>query len=529
MLLLIKINLVSDTLGLFSLDKVYEFESEDSDHKIEHKDGKILNKDGKFVWNEQSSESEDNENVEAEGEGNVELINAESDSEEEFWDDIKDEVKYADDQSSRLAVQNLDWDHISAQDLFFLFSSFCKGEAMVYKVDIFPSEYGHTQMEHDMLYGPPKKIFEFENDGNKNKQKMLVKKKGKKLDKKILDSKVKALEDDENFEFNEMELRRYETQKMKYYYGVVYCDSPATAAFLYSEIDGKEFEQSNLTMDLRFIPDEIKEFPYPTKDTCNEVPDEYECNFFTNRAAGHTRVKLTWDEDDPKRLKTITKKLDAAKIEEQDMREYLASSDAEFSSEEDPAEIARKRAIFGLDNSDSESDAELNNAIGAKRQRAVNEVQGDIKITFKSGFEDIGENLLKSKKEMEDKKKDTAYEAYQRERKEKRRIRKQQEKEKDEIDKDMMYKKPDETKRKHKSKKAKLEAMLSKDAATKEELELLVDGDQTNEEFVPNTRDTRFDAIYDKGAFNIDPTHKEFTKVGKAFIDEHQKRRRKGD
>jgi hypothetical protein len=509
------------------LDKVYEFESdEEADSKVEHKGGKILDRDGKFQWNEESSESSDNEKPE--GVDGEEAAEGAQNDEEEFWSDIQEDVKYAEDQTSRIAIQNLDWDHISAQDLFFLFNSFCRGEAMVYKVDVFPSAYGKEQMEHDMLYGPPKGIFDTDKDIDPSKKIHKLKNKEKKMEKRVLDNKVKALEDDENFEFNEMELRKYEAQKMKYYYGVVYCDSPSTAAFLYGEIDGKEFEMSNLTMDLRFIPDDVKEFPYAPKESCNENPEDYECNFFTNRAIGHTRVKLTWDEDDPKRLKTITKKFDVAKMEEQDMRDYLASSNAEFSSEENEDEIAKKRAIFGLDNSDSESDAELNDAIGAKKQKTIKEVEGDIKITFKSGFEDIGKDLLKSKKENEAKKQDTAYEAYQRERKEKKRERKKQEKEKTEIDNEMMYKKPDESKRKHKSKKERLDGMLSKGAATTDELGLLVNGDETNEEFKPDTKDNRFDAIYDKGAFNIDPTHKEFGKVGKEFVDEHRKRRRTG-
>lgn len=474
-----------------------------------------MDEDGNFVWNEESSSSDSDE-----AEKDIDMIEGEGE-EDDFWAEPED-VKYGEDQTHRLAVQNLDWDHISAQDLFFLFSSFCKGESMVHKVEVIPSQYGHEQMQKDSLYGPPKAIFEKNEPKEKTKNK--VKKKQKRMEKKILDNKAKALEEEDNYEFNEMELRKYEAQKMKYYFAVVTCDSVATAAHLYKEIDGLEFELSQLKMDLRFIPDSIEEFPHSPKEVCTEAPEDYECNFFTNRAFGHTNVKLTWDEDDPKRIKIIKKKMDVDKLEEQDFRDYVASSSG-GESEEDPEEMARKRALLGLDGDDSESDEELNAAIGVGKKHAKTKVEGDIKITFKSGFDDIGKNLVKAKKEKEEQKKESAWEAYQRERKQKKRERKQTEKEKRKLDEEMADKVPEEGKNK-KHKKKKLDKLISKDAATKEELELLVEGDATDDKFKPNTKDKRFKAIYEKGAFNIDPTHKEFTKVGKSFLDEHQKRRR---
>lgn len=242
-----------------------------------------------------------------------------------------------------------------------------------------------------------------------------------------------------------------------------------------------------------------------------------------NRSLGHTRVKLTWDQDDPKRFKTVKRRFNDEQIEDQDLRDYLASSGGEES--DDPEEVARKRALLGLGN-ESESDEEIDNAIGIRGKTKIGDkkTSGDIKITFKSGFEDIGKNLMEAKKEKEEMNEVSAFEKYQRERKQKRRDKKMKDKEKKELDKEMMYEKPEEgSKPKHK--KIKLEDMVSKNAATKEELDLIVGSHIEAEEFKPDPKDTRFKAIYDKGVFSIDPTHSKANKNVNTFVKEGHKRK----
>ena len=53
-------------------------------------------------------------------------------------------------------------------------------------------------------------------------------------------------------------LRRYELDRLRYYFGVVVCDSTETAEHLYNECDGAEFEASSLPLDLRFIPEDMR-------------------------------------------------------------------------------------------------------------------------------------------------------------------------------------------------------------------------------------------------------------------------------
>ena len=58
----------------------------------------------------------------------------------------------------------MDWDNLSAVDILALFNSFCKGDMMVIKVEIYPSLLGLERMKNDALYGPSSEIFR-----NKNK------------------------------------------------------------------------------------------------------------------------------------------------------------------------------------------------------------------------------------------------------------------------------------------------------------------------------------------------------------------------
>lgn len=67
------------------------------------------------------------------------------------------------DSSSRLAIQNCDWDNMSAEDIMAILQSFCSTLSLqsgsVKAVTVYPSDYGLERIEAENMYGPPKEIW----------------------------------------------------------------------------------------------------------------------------------------------------------------------------------------------------------------------------------------------------------------------------------------------------------------------------------------------------------------------------------
>lgn len=99
-----------------------------------------------------------------------------------------------------------------------------------------------------------------------------------------------------------------------------------------------EYESSAAKIDLRFIPDDTQ-FDEVPKESCDSVPEaaKYRPKFFTTTALQQVKVACTWDETDPTRKDIISRVLDPKdKVEDEDLRAYLASS----SEEEEPEDNA---------------------------------------------------------------------------------------------------------------------------------------------------------------------------------------------
>ena len=246
------------------------------------------------------------------------------------------------DVTTRIAVVNLDWDNIRAADLMAVFTSFLASAGQIKKISIYPSGFGKERIQREEMEGPPKEIFSQKNaskvtdetfSGSKDEE-------DGDLSAEEDDEKIKhsLIQEDTSQEFNSAKLRRYQLERLRYYYAVMVCSSPAVAQTIYEAVDGTEYLTTANFFDLRFIPDDTDFSQDTPRDECTRIPDGYRPNEFITDALQHSRVRLTWDADDGTR-KEVQKRAFAASranIDENDLKAYLGSdtSDSEADNPE---------------------------------------------------------------------------------------------------------------------------------------------------------------------------------------------------
>lgn len=202
--------------------------------------------------------------------------------------------------TSRLAVVNMDWDHIRAIDLYKVFSSLVSPagavlagssrsggtgasgpsstrimpvKGRVLNVRVYPSNFGLERMAKENREGPPTDIFKRDEEGRikskkKKKKKNKTAKKGDERDDDDSDeSDVELFEVDEGGEFDEEALRNYQLERLRYYYAIVTFDSPQAARYIMDEVDGTEMERTANVFDLSFVPDDMT---FPDKQADKE-------------------------------------------------------------------------------------------------------------------------------------------------------------------------------------------------------------------------------------------------------------------
>ena len=290
-------------------------------------------------------------------------------------------------ETQRLAVCNLDWDHLGAPDLFKLLESFMPPGGAVIKVSIYPSDYGLERMKHEERFGP--KLWSGEDDeGGGDDDDKEEEEGGEEEDgvgvigtlKGGRDGGVRTKvglvfggsddedddDDDEEEEdleglprptvgsrrrgaggfgdgkdYDEDALRAYELQRAKYYFGVVECDSVATAEALYAKVDGMEWEYSSTTLDLSFIPHDTDFSGRTPRDVATKAPGaEYIAPAFVTAARQQTKVNCTWDEEEPARARALDRLASAdwrrlGDDDEAGIDALIASSDDEDDDEDD--------------------------------------------------------------------------------------------------------------------------------------------------------------------------------------------------
>lgn len=51
-------------------------------------------------------------------------------------------------------------------------------------------------------------------------------------------------------------MRKYQLNRLRYYYAIATFDTPETADFVYTNCNGVEYESSGIRLDLRFVDDD---------------------------------------------------------------------------------------------------------------------------------------------------------------------------------------------------------------------------------------------------------------------------------
>ncbi|TPX54741.1 hypothetical protein PhCBS80983_g05778 [Powellomyces hirtus] len=318
-------------------------------------------------------------------------------------------------ETARLAVVNLDWDHVKARDLYKIFDGFKPTHGAVKSVSIYPSEFGKERLEREAREGPPKELFENSDDESDNN----VDSDGEALSKPLIQA------DDGTEAYDNVKLRKYQLERLRYYYAVVECDSTETARAIYTACDGTEYEASANFFDLRYIPTDMT-FTDPPHDVATDLPAAYTPKEFVTNALQHSKVKLTWDEDDDERVRVTRRKFTKADLQDMDFKAYLASSSSEDEDgTRDTADAIRNKfkSILGGDaagGSDSSDDRDDNGHRGGA-QRDKDE---ELEITFAPGLSEKAAKLLEKRKEGDAQKDETVFDAYLRKRKEKRKAKK---------------------------------------------------------------------------------------------------------
>lgn len=240
-------------------------------------------------------------------------------------------------------------------------------------------------MEREELEGPPREIFastkrkeEPEDDSDSDEDE------DEKIRKRLLKEQA-----GEGEEFDDGKLRQYQLERLRYYYAVIECDSNTTAKTIYDSLDNREYLTTSNFFDLRFIPDEVSFEEDNPREHCTKLPDGYKPNDFRTEALTHSKVRLTWDDDDTTRKEVQKRAFSRAELDENDLQAYIGSDSSDNDS------VSSRKSVSTADRKMNKREAErqkmraalgLSESSTARSKKAKDEPVGDMQITFSSGL-----------------------------------------------------------------------------------------------------------------------------------------------
>ena len=316
-----------DLKGFYKLSSDEEEEEEEEDELEEFSDVEDAEKQ---IAGEQSYSDEDSS----------------EDEEEYLMDKVMSEHPLVNQQvpvgeaTRRIALVNMDWDQMRATDIYVVLHGFKPLTGAIRSIKILPSEFGRERLRQESLQGPQISKIKMES-GSEEEEKDV---------KRSIVEENKRLEAEERG-YNDLEVRKYQLERLKYYFALVECDSRETAAAIYAKCDGLEFEKSANVLDLRYVPEEVQFEEADMREYCDKLPlpGEYRGKpMMVTQALHNTKTKITWDGDDVERRQALkpvpTKRKGQMDWKEADLAAYLASA----SSEDDEGDVEEyKRRLLG--------------------------------------------------------------------------------------------------------------------------------------------------------------------------------------
>jgi hypothetical protein len=260
----------------------------------------------------------------------------------------------------RVAIVNCDWDHVRAVDLYaILFHALPLG-GQLHDVCVYMSDFGKKMIEYEKMHGPdlwvkPGEADEAapadgEGEGGEGAMPEMVELPEEVSDDEVSEPRSDGWADDdpnmmyeqgENGEFfSNGKFRRYEMNRMKYYYAVATFDSADTAAAVYNELDGMDIEASGVVLDLRYIDDdEVFEHPVSRAD---HIPANFRpLASFKMSAMSQSKFRISWDQDDVFRHQSVQDSFTGT-TEEDDIAAYLAPADSDEEGDGSPVDQEKR-------------------------------------------------------------------------------------------------------------------------------------------------------------------------------------------
>lgn len=313
-------------------------------------------------------------------------------------------------------------------------------------------------------------------------------------------------ENDNGADYNSANLRKYELERLRYYYAIAVFDSVESADTAYREGDGTEVEKTSNLLDLRFVPDgEVFEESEVT-DSASGMHVSYKPLAFETKALRQSQVTLTWDEDLPERnkLRTVFGKSDLDNI---DLDNYVAT-DSDTEDEDREAAKEKYRALLlnnGASSDEDDQDMEITFSTGLKQTMAD---KSDSEESTASEDEVSTQKQAKAKskktkeKDIKEKKKDKKKQLKKRKAAELEDSAEEENVDEDEAERSHFdLQQISKEYKKQKRREEKLSRKSKAKAATGKEVTAESSG------FEIDTADPRFAALVEDHTFAVDPNH----------------------